>query len=68
MNRRTVLQFAGVTLFAPGLVLAQTKPPAKMPRVAAIFVTSPPSEFKGPDPINPFDQLRRQDLEGRQAE
>ena len=52
-NRRTVLQLVGVTLFAPGLVLAQTKATAKIPRVAVIFVTSPPSEFVGPDPINP---------------
>jgi putative ABC transport system substrate-binding protein len=53
MNRRAVLQLAGATLFAPMLVLAQTKPPPKIPRVAVIFVTSPPSEFVGPDPINP---------------
>jgi putative ABC transport system substrate-binding protein len=53
MRRRTVLQLAGVTLFAPELVFAQTKAPAKIPRVAVIFVTSPPSEFQLPDPINP---------------
>jgi len=53
MSRRSVLLFAGVTLLAPALVLAQPKPPAKMPRVAVIFVTSPPSEFQLPDPINP---------------
>ncbi|MGQ0656052.1 MAG: ABC transporter substrate-binding protein [Betaproteobacteria bacterium] len=53
MSRRSVLLLAGVTLLAPALALAQPKPPAKMPRVAVIFVTSPPSEFQLPDPLNP---------------